>query len=152
MLCFSMQLLRPARPAYLAPVKVKCVWTSYDCRFMLIIVKTFWMFAYITTEYVSEVSLLCISYTCIVNFLSSLCCQTDYLFCYISINVILLLKTSCLALFFYKESIFFLALWTWGCRSCVTQPATPLVSSCLLHWRPTLSRDVGMTHLHQRCH
>lgn len=81
-------------------LKLKCVWTAYDCRVMLIIVKTFWMFAYITTEYVGEVSLLCISYTCIVNFLSSLCCQTDYLFCYISINVILLLKTSRLALFF----------------------------------------------------
>lgn len=30
-----------------------------------------------------------------------------------------------------------------GCRSCVTQPATPLLSSCLLHWRSALSLDAG---------
>lgn len=47
-------------------------------------------------------SACCASVTlCIVHFLSSLRCQTDYLFCYISINVILLLKTSCLALLFF---------------------------------------------------
>lgn len=117
---------------------------------------------FVITEYVSEVA-CCASVTpaCLLsisNFLSLLCCRTDYLFCYISINVILLLKAMecCIVLpqriFFFLSFFLALLMCHRGCRSCVTQPATPLLSSCLLHWRSAPSLRAGMTHLCQRCH
>lgn len=68
--------------------------------------------------YVSEVA-CCASVTLacllnIINVLSLLCCKTDYLFCYISINVILLLKAHGVSHCFLQRIIFFLALLMCG--------------------------------------
>lgn len=80
-------------------------------RLMLIINESVKVFVPSITEYVSEVA-CCASVTpaCLLsisNLLSLLCCKTDYLFCYISINVILLLKATVCCTDFHKES------WCW---------------------------------------
>lgn len=114
------------------------MWWQGSCWYRL---KTMRMFAYFT-EYVSEVA-CCASITlaCLLNISNSLClscCKTDYLFCYISINVILLLNThGVLCCLLQRIIVFVLAhqMCGRGCSSCVTQHATPLLSSCLRHWR-----------------
>ena len=134
------QQLLQATSAYLSQLKLFNVLRLHVMTRLVIMI-------FVITEYVSEVA-CCASVTpaCLLsisNFLSLLCCRTDYLFCYISINVILLLKaTECCivspqGIFFFFFFSFFLALpmCQRGCRSCVTQPATPLLPSCLLRWR-----------------
>lgn len=136
-------LLITAAPTSYTSLSGPCLIVKICLDFMwwqgLCLLKTFRTFAYWITEYVSDVACCAsIILACLLNiYVFSLCCKTDYLFCYISINVILLLKACSILHRFFAKNVFFLArltLWR-GCRSCVTQPATPLLSSCLLHWR-----------------
>lgn len=124
-------------PCLIVKICLDFMWWQGLCWYW---VKTFRIFAYWITEYVGDVACCAsIILACLlnINVFSLLCCKTDYLFCYISINVILLLKACSILHRFFAKNVFFLArliLWR-GCRSCVTQPATPLLSSCSLHWR-----------------
>lgn len=105
------QQLLQATSAYLSQLKLFNVLRLHVMTRLVIMI-------FVITEYVSEVA-CCASVTpaCLLsisNFLSLLCCRTDYLFCYISINVILLLKaTECCivspqGIFFFFFSFLFL--------------------------------------------
>lgn len=78
----------------------------------------------------------------ISNLLGLLCCKTDYLFCYILINVTLQISIGDTLCSSQGDFILLAALMCGrGSRSCVTRPATLLLSSCWLCWRFEGRRD-----------
>lgn len=107
------QQLLQATSAYLSQLKLLNVLRLHVMTRLVIMI-------FVITEYVSEVA-CCASVTpaCLLsisNFLSLLCCRTDYLFCYISINVILLLKaTKCCIVLPQRFFVFFPFSWHFRC-------------------------------------
>ena len=151
------QQLLQATSAYLSQLKLFNVLRLHVMTRLVIMI-------FVITEYVSEVA-CCASVTpaCLLsisNFLSLLCCRTDYLFCYISINVILLLKaTECCfvspqGIFFY---FFFPFSWLFRCvkeAAGVASHSQQHLCCRLVCCADALHRSLraGMTHLCQRCH